>query len=182
MAVNVVCPGCRTSYPITEDLVGKKIRCKKCQETFTATAAKSRSQDDRIQTRPNAAKAGRRDDDGPRGKGRTDTKKAGKGLLIGAGIGAVVLLIGGGIGAIILMNQSDTPAGNDQANASQNAGTNPLPISTTRTTPTPEDAKTDSGKAAADKAKTTTPDSAATFQPALNTFASATPIPKARPA
>ena len=72
MAVTVVCPGCRTSYPITEDLVGKKIRCKKCQETFTATAAKNRGQDDRIQTKPSAAKAGRRDDNAPRGRSRPE--------------------------------------------------------------------------------------------------------------
>ena len=55
MAVTVNCPGCRTSYPVTEDLLGKKIRCKKCQETFTAAAAKSavaaRAADDRITTR-----------------------------------------------------------------------------------------------------------------------------------
>ena len=62
MAVNVNCPGCRTSYPVTEDLLGKKIRCKKCQETFTATAAKApaaaRATDERITSRRPA-----RDDD-----------------------------------------------------------------------------------------------------------------------
>ena len=56
MAVSVTCPGCATSYPVTEELLGKTIRCKKCQETFTATAAKNRGQDDRIQTKPSAAK------------------------------------------------------------------------------------------------------------------------------
>src|SRR3954452_13021532 len=64
MAVSVTCPGCRTSYPVTDDLLGKKIRCKKCQETFTASADRNgaaRAGDERIQTRPVA----RRGDDGP---------------------------------------------------------------------------------------------------------------------
>src|SRR5262245_39899661 len=63
MAVSVTCPGCRTSYPVTDDLLGKKIRCKKCQETFTASADRNgaaRAGDERIQTRPAA-----RRDDGP---------------------------------------------------------------------------------------------------------------------
>src|SRR5262245_57194369 len=73
MSVTVTCPGCRTSYPVTEDLLGKKIRCKKSQETLTATAAKAaaaagRAADERIQTRPGAKAPAATDnghDDGP---------------------------------------------------------------------------------------------------------------------
>src|SRR5205823_6195447 len=59
MAVTVSCPGCRTTYPVAEDLLGKKIRCKKCQETFTAAApkaavasTKANGADERIQAKP----------------------------------------------------------------------------------------------------------------------------------
>jgi predicted Zn finger-like uncharacterized protein len=170
MAVTVVCPGCRTSYPITEDLVGKKIRCKKCQETFTATAAKNRSQDDRIQTKPSAAKAGRKDD--PRTKARQETKKAGKGLLIGAAIGVVVLLVGGGIGAIVLMNQSDssTPPANQQANVT--------PVTTPTVTPNTT-ATTDTPKTGTADAKAPTQNGAATF-PTMSTDQRPTAQPRVR--
>src|SRR5436309_56821 len=107
MAVSVTCPGCRTSYPVTEDLLGKKIRCKKCQETFTATAAKSaagvrRAGDDRITTKPAAAgKAPARyddEDDAPRRNGngrgrpmpRSAETKGGNGLLIGGIVGGAL--------------------------------------------------------------------------------------------
>src|SRR5439155_13384607 len=127
MAVSVTCPGCRTSYPVTEDLLGKKIRCKKCQETFTATAAKSaaaaRRGDDRITTRPGAAPAAARgryaDDAGdepPRrnGNGRSQPlakpRPAGKGgnvLLIGGILGGVLLVVVG-VGAVVCLRNRDT--------------------------------------------------------------------------
>jgi predicted Zn finger-like uncharacterized protein len=124
MAVNVNCPGCRTSYPVTEDLLGKKIRCKKCQETFTATAAKSavatRTADERITTRqPAKGGNGRYDDedDAPQrngnGRGRPTAKRpaaksgSNKGLLIGGVAGGVLLLAAGvGLGVWIL-NKDD---------------------------------------------------------------------------
>jgi S1-C subfamily serine protease len=40
MAVSVTCPGCAAACPVSETLLGKKIRCKACQETFVAAAAK----------------------------------------------------------------------------------------------------------------------------------------------
>src|SRR5205823_302759 len=126
MAVSVTCPGCRTSYPVTEDLLGKKIRCKKCQETFTATTAKSaaasRGPDERITTRPAPSKAagGRYeddDDDGPQrngnGRGRPvpvkrPAQKGGNGVLIGAIVGGVLLVaVGGGLGVWLFSGDTD---------------------------------------------------------------------------
>jgi predicted Zn finger-like uncharacterized protein len=123
MAVTVNCPGCRTSYPVTEDLLGKKIRCKKCQETFTATAAKSpagsRAADERITSRrPVRDEADEYDDEdeAPRrnGNGRArpaakrPPQKSNKGLLIG-GIAGGVLLLAGGIGlGVWILNKDDT--------------------------------------------------------------------------
>ncbi len=128
MAVNVNCPGCRTSYPVTEDLLGKKIRCKKCQETFTATASKSavatRASDERITTRrPDKGGNGRRDDDeddAPRrnGNGRAAARRpaakssSNKGLLIG-GIAGGVLLLAAGVGlGVWMLNKDDGAAEN----------------------------------------------------------------------
>jgi predicted Zn finger-like uncharacterized protein len=155
MAVTVNCPGCRTSYPVTEDLLGKKIRCKKCQETFTATAPKSAAatrSDDRITNRP-PSKAGAvrvvsavEDDDtdeAPRRNGngrarpaarRPATKEGGgKGLLIGGIIGGILVLAGGFGIAMWVMNRDD---GSD-TNSQTNSNTGPaISSGTTTTTPT----------------------------------------------
>lgn len=37
MAKRFQCPGCGTSYPFHEKLAGKKVKCKKCENVFTAS-------------------------------------------------------------------------------------------------------------------------------------------------
>jgi predicted Zn finger-like uncharacterized protein len=155
MAVTVNCPGCRTSYPVTEELLGKKIRCKKCQETFTAAAAKSAvasKADQRITTaKPQVKPAGGNgrddyqddEDDAPRrnGNGRARPAAArrpapksggGHGLLIGGIIGGLVLVIGG-VGIFWLLNRDDNPPVADNTAS----GTNTPVISTGTPTPKP---------------------------------------------
>jgi predicted Zn finger-like uncharacterized protein len=185
MAVSVTCPGCRTSYPVTEDLLGKKIRCKKCQETFTAAAAKSavasRATDERITTsKPAGARGGngRYDDDegeSPRrngnGRGRPMAKKpaaksGNKGLLIGAVVGGL-LLVGGGVAVGVLMfNKDDSNAnGNAQANASgaSSSNSNTLPVSAGPAATSNNSSTAAPEKVEADKAtmRTTAPDASA---------------------
>src|SRR5712692_1595742 len=36
MAIQIVCPNCRTTYNVAEEQTGKKVRCKKCEAVFTA--------------------------------------------------------------------------------------------------------------------------------------------------
>lgn len=40
MAVTVTCPACGNSTPVSDDILGRKIRCRGCQEVFVAAAAK----------------------------------------------------------------------------------------------------------------------------------------------
>src|SRR5262245_23566728 len=124
MAVNVVCPGCRTSYPVTEDLLGKKIRCKKCQETFTAAAAKAaaaagRAADERIQTRPGAKAAAVSDNghDDASGNGRTKPDRkpqpaaggANKAAVLICAVAGALVVTMGGVTLWALTRNSDTP-------------------------------------------------------------------------
>ena len=105
MAVNVVCPGCRTSHPVAEDLLGKKIRCKKCQETFTAAATRNgeaRTADERIQTRPAAARDNGAADGPPRANPKSGIRPAKAGgmtqktmIIIAASAGGLVAAMGG---------------------------------------------------------------------------------------
>ena len=157
MAVNVNCPGCRTSYPVTEDLLGKTIRCKKCQETFTARAAKSavatRAPDERITTRaPAKGRNGHYDDDeddNPRrngnGRARPMTKRppakssGNKGLLIGGIAGGVLLLAAGvGVGLWAFGNKDDSASdSNSIASTGTPAIATGTPAISTGTPPTP---------------------------------------------
>jgi predicted Zn finger-like uncharacterized protein len=184
MAVNVTCPGCRTSYPVTEDLLGKKIRCKKCQETFAATAAKSavtaRATDERITTRPPAKGANGRyddEDDAPRRNGngharpmakRPPAKSGGnKGLLIG-GIAGGVLLLAAGVGVGVWFFNKD-----DAASDSNSTVSNTTP---TITNGTPVKPAVDSAPKA-EPEKTAANDGA--DHPTMKTVP---PVPKFRPA
>ena len=38
MSAQVACPVCKTKYTVADNLLGKTIPCKKCQESFVATA------------------------------------------------------------------------------------------------------------------------------------------------
>src|SRR5207237_9308254 len=95
MAISVTCPGGRTSSPVTEDLIGKTIRCKKCQETFTAKAAKAAVAtvrgDDRIQKAPPfAAEDDFEQRNGPpRAAVRKEPSGGSNALILGAAIAAV---------------------------------------------------------------------------------------------
>lgn len=165
MAVSVTCPGCRTSYPVTEDLLGKKIRCKKCQESFTAAVSKSkagaRGGDERIQTRPSSRDRYEDDDyeDTPRrngnGRGYPDRRsQAGKGnssgLLIGGIVFGAVLLVGGGAIGYWMMNSEPVPDQPTVASvpvaANNNSSTTPPAVTRTDTNTAPKD---DPNKAAA---------------------------------
>jgi len=111
MAVSVTCPGCGTSYPVADDLLGKKIRCKKCQETFVAAAAKvgaARAADERIQAKPAVRTAGRLDDDD--GAPRKAKKPAGVGVYVAGGAAAGLLVLGliGGVALWAFGGGSDT--------------------------------------------------------------------------
>lgn len=95
MAVSVTCPGCATACPVSETLLGKKIRCKSCQETFVAAATKvvvgSGAALERSETKSRPAKQ----------------PPAGNQNLVAAAVGGgVLLLIMGGVTAWALSGGS----------------------------------------------------------------------------
>lgn len=103
MAISVTCPGCQTSYPVTENLLGKSIRCKKCDETFTARAARSAvgagRTDDRIQkSSPRAERVVEMDDDDFEPVNGTDRRRPARpagnnnALIVGGSIAGVTIL------------------------------------------------------------------------------------------
>jgi predicted Zn finger-like uncharacterized protein len=66
MAINVKCPGCGSAYEMDESTSGKKVRCKKCSETFVVKAAASArdvAEDESSEAESRRSKSRRTDDD-----------------------------------------------------------------------------------------------------------------------
>ncbi|MFO0880501.1 MAG: trypsin-like peptidase domain-containing protein [Gemmataceae bacterium] len=72
MAIDITCPHCRSSFRVADEILGKRVRCKSCQEPFVAREGRGKDEDDepeeRIQQTPAPRRAGapasrRRDED-----------------------------------------------------------------------------------------------------------------------
>jgi predicted Zn finger-like uncharacterized protein len=121
MPIRTTCPNCRTAYTLADNLAGKKVRCKNCDEVIAVRgAAPAREAEDRIQKGSSEAATSRirseeeparprrrtRDDDReprPRKKGRSSAS-----MMIGLGVGvfALVLVCGGIITAVVWWGRS----------------------------------------------------------------------------
>src|SRR5262245_57174114 len=78
MAKEVLCPICGAMYNLADEQMGKKVRCKKCEQAFTAGGEPKRrreddededDEDEGIQDRPRGksrTRKGRDDDDKPK--------------------------------------------------------------------------------------------------------------------
>ncbi len=107
MAFEAVCPGCGARYDLREDMSGKKVRCKKCQQLFLALPGQDLEDEDLAadeeEVRPRNRRAEQpRDDreDRPRRK-KSKKKKAGfpvaRAAIIGTAALVILLLLGGGL-------------------------------------------------------------------------------------
>ncbi len=138
MATRISCPNCETPLAVPEEMLGRKVRCKSCQEVFVVRTSPPRNDEDeideveRIQTspRPKPVSSRRRDendedrpprrrddDDRPvRRRERERPVSSGPPLpLILGGVAAALLLLGGVAVGIWAFSSSNTPniAGNN---------------------------------------------------------------------
>jgi S1-C subfamily serine protease len=129
MAVTVTCPACEQSLPLSEELLGKKIRCKACQETFVAAAAPAKvggrgagGNGPGGGPARNGTSNGQHSAAGAKRPAKAAPKSGGnaKVALIGGGVFAVVLAAG--LGAWALMGKGD--------GAKPQAATPPTPAAT----------------------------------------------------
>src|SRR5438876_11884212 len=49
MSIQMACPGCGATYTLADELKGKKIRCKKCEEIFAVNGVAKRVAEDAIE-------------------------------------------------------------------------------------------------------------------------------------
>jgi hypothetical protein len=126
MPFTTVCPSCDSRLTAPNTILGKKVKCKKCDEPFVAKRVAEPDDDDRPARPSKAAAAKARssrpadDDNEPGLKSRKKGKKTKQGspalLFVLVGVGALVL-IGGAIGAYVYFSDPKTP---DKSNGGDN--------------------------------------------------------------
>src|SRR5438128_2335513 len=94
MAVTVTCPACGNSTSVSDDILGRKIRCRGCQEVFVATAAKVRV-GAASDTQPAAIGGPSRN--GSNGVHKEKPVAPTKSAPAGSGSGKLLALFGGGV-------------------------------------------------------------------------------------
>jgi predicted Zn finger-like uncharacterized protein len=106
MPFHAVCPACRTSYSLVDDLRGKKVRCKQCEQAFVAAPVAAAYSGE---IRPPAS-AGR--SSSGVGKAQASEVPLRRSLptiwIIGGAIAACLFLVGlGGFGALLLIGSRE---------------------------------------------------------------------------
>src|SRR4051794_21413144 len=120
MAVTVSCPGCAATIGVSEEILGKKVKCKRCQEMFIAKAAKVAA--GKVAGDAPAASPARGSDgtkvngEAPLAAAPKTVAKAGmsSGVKVGIIAGAIVLVLVGAAVAFVVTRSNDTQlASND---------------------------------------------------------------------
>src|SRR5262245_53628308 len=100
MSTRIVCPHCRAANQVSDELLGKKIRCRRCDEVMLAVRPEEDADDDE-RTRRERRRADPEDDDlvpARRPRRRRRRKRGSSGLAIFAAMFSVlVILVAGGL-------------------------------------------------------------------------------------
>src|SRR5258708_7715484 len=126
MPIQAQCPDCDASYNLADDQEGKKVRCRKCQTTFTVGGSKPRRAERFEKAAPTRPARGTTAKSAPEPRRRRDrddeeddyeerrprrrekeAKKSGPPMafIIGGSVAASVLLVGGVIGLAVYANK-----------------------------------------------------------------------------
>jgi predicted Zn finger-like uncharacterized protein len=133
MPKEILCPICGASYNLADAQLGRKVRCKKCEHTFTAGGDHQDPDDEEDEELPRAKKGkkGRdrdEDDDDDRPKKRKSLAEQVKqreqeapgmpisSFVIMGIVAAVILICGGGVGLYFLIHKDNTPTTKQQGN------------------------------------------------------------------
>lgn len=128
MSIHIVCPHCDTDYDVSDDLRGKKIRCRSCKEPILVRAAsgikrneppapkkaappRRREEDDEEEARPrkSAASSRRQEEARPRRKkARAAEGPNSHALLWAGGILGLLLIVGVVAAAVFILRKAST--------------------------------------------------------------------------
>jgi len=124
MAVTVTCPSCGSSYPVGEEILGKKIRCKGCQAVFAAAGAKAKVGAGVGTDKPAAPTIPRgsngvahREDLAPKARTQPSTGGISPAVMIGGGV-ALLAMIGVTVWALFIRESGTISANQSNSNSS----------------------------------------------------------------
>lgn len=132
MRIKISCDSCFHDFSVSDELVGRRVKCPSCGEAVRVTDDSTDDDDDRPRRSSKSAKSSK----GSKGK---KSKSGGNGLLIGLGIGggAVILALVGVVIFLMLPGRQSAPA-NPVVASNTPAPVNPIAmpgIMPTSTTP-----------------------------------------------
>ncbi|HVS38558.1 MAG TPA: MJ0042-type zinc finger domain-containing protein [Gemmataceae bacterium] len=115
MPLQITCPHCDSSFGVSDELEGKRVRCRKCARPFQVVASVEPVDDEDDDSRP-ARRGARR----PARRSRA-SRGAPAGVWVGLAVAAVllVLVVGGGVAAFVILNRQ---GGFGSAGAPANTG------------------------------------------------------------
>jgi predicted Zn finger-like uncharacterized protein len=107
MSIRFTCPACDASYTIDDDMRGKKMRCRKCDESVTVPAKEPKTDDGVYDPKGRGSPPVRRDDrrdrddhDGPKSRREKDASSSRKPKKKGNLLLPMVAIGGGGIAVV----------------------------------------------------------------------------------
>jgi HEAT repeat protein len=110
MSIHIVCRNCGTGYNVSDDLLGKKVLCRNCDESIPVRAASGVKRNEPPHRKSAAPPRRREDEDEDEDEARPRKRKARatagsdhKVLLLGGGLLALLLLVGGVIAVFALI-------------------------------------------------------------------------------
>ena len=113
MPVSIVCPNCDARLTAPDTVLGKKVKCKKCDEPFLAKRASADDEESPRKPakvrRPADEDAGDEDQPRPKAKKKGAKKKGSPAMLIVLLVVGAVVLIGGGVGVYLGFIKEDKP-------------------------------------------------------------------------
>jgi hypothetical protein len=110
MSIPVHCPSCREQYHLADEMAGKFVRCRKCQDNFEVPnldAPVGAAPESRSEVRGNTYHLGRplgaRESSSQRGRGRSRDRDDGRAASSGSSDSTVVWAVLGVLGAVVLL-------------------------------------------------------------------------------
>jgi S1-C subfamily serine protease len=130
MSTRIVCPHCRAANQVSDELLGKKIRCRRCDEVMLAARPEEDVEDDDQRPRRERHRADTEDEDfvpARRSRRRRRRKRGSSGLAIFAAMFSVlVILVAGGLIAYFAFGH--TPSTHADGRPPGDGAVAPLPM------------------------------------------------------
>ena len=122
MAIRITCPGCQASLTLQDEMRGKKVRCRKCEQAINVPAANGvkkkeaagvqASRNGKMKAAPAEEHEEEHEEETPKKKKKKSKKGTGLNWIVVGGLaGLFLVVIAGGVAAYVIMGVGRAPIG-----------------------------------------------------------------------